>query len=217
MGALLSACRHERANGGSASQSVSEWAAPAGSNSFYFPVKKHPVGTASHEQALDPFMDSFYSSVLFCLHEPVLSSFCGPEEAYRFTLIPALFNHPISITISRRTDGYRLRVKAYRHPVTGRPGPTVLDTSIVLGPAEWNGLQEDLSKTGFWGLAAETNDVGDDGSDWILEGTRAGAYHFAVRWTPCQGRYQEFHDCCNYLYSLAKKAAKRDDYLPFAL
>ena len=59
--------------------------------------------------------------------------------------------------------------------------------------------------------------IGDDGSDWILEGTRAGTYHFAVRWTPDQERYPEFHDCCNYLYLMAKGKVGREEFLPYNL
>jgi hypothetical protein len=112
MGVLLFACRHERPDAPVVNPAAGEWAPPSDSKSLYFPLSHHPHDTAIHEQTLDTSTDRFYSLVLFSLRAPILSRYSGPSEVYRFTMIPALFNHPISIAISRESDGYRLDINA---------------------------------------------------------------------------------------------------------
>lgn len=57
--------------------------------------------------------------------------------------------------------------------------------------AEWDGFVSLLDRSCYWQLAAENDEMGNDGAQWILEGIRDGRYHVVDRWTPRSGDYRE--------------------------
>lgn len=52
-------------------------------------------------------------------------------------------------------------------------------------------LLELISENDFWNLPTKTNDIGFDGSQWIIEGLLGGKYHIIDRWTPEKGSAKE--------------------------
>jgi hypothetical protein len=56
------------------------------------------------------FVDSWYSKMLFALHEPVLYNYMGKEELYHFTWLRT-FDIPASIRIQKHGNNIRLFAK----------------------------------------------------------------------------------------------------------
>jgi hypothetical protein len=179
---------------------------PADPNTFYFPVHKGPHGQDNRDQSLDSFTNRWYSQVLLAVKEPTLYNYSGPLEVYRFTYIPSLFNFPVMLTLRINGKNISMTAKAHAHWGGYKPDSINMDTTIVVSSKDWNHFQHLLEKAAFWTLQGDTNDRGFDGVDCILEGSKDGNYHFAVRWTPGGGRYPEFWSCCDYLRSLARKS-----------
>jgi hypothetical protein len=188
-----------------AAEKVTLLTVPTDPNTFYFPLEKIRQNSGSRE-SLDSFVNRGYSGMLFYLKEPILFNYSGPREIYRFFFAPSIYNFPVSLTISKESDHISMTAKAHHHWEGYKPETINIDTTFSVSPADWDSFYALLKKTNFWNVPTDTIDRGFDGSDWILEGTKGGNYHFVDRWSPDQKRYPEFRACCEYLRSLARKS-----------
>jgi hypothetical protein len=213
---FLSSCRTGDNNQGSPPGKLSELVTPTDSNSMYFPLKKSPRDTASHDQALDTLVDKRYSHVLFALNEPILSNYTGPKEVYRFTYIRPFVHPPVSLTIIRDGNTYQLTFRTRMYAERIRPDGSIVtashvdtalvDTTFDVKSEEWQNFRHYLDKANIWSLPVTTDDVVLDGTHCILEGTRNGEYHFAIRVSLSESRFPDYYECYRFLHDLARKS-----------
>jgi hypothetical protein len=74
------------------------------------------------------------------------------------------------------------------------PGHAILDRNIKVPKDAVNRFLELLQKADFWNLATEqqeSNVVGVDGAQWIMEGVTGGRYHVVDRWSPGEGPFRK--------------------------
>jgi hypothetical protein len=74
---------------------------PIDSGTFYFKTKTNWKDTT--RDAVDTFLNRWYSHMLFALKEPVLKDFAGDKEIYRFTWLRT-FNHPAVIRLEKQRN-----------------------------------------------------------------------------------------------------------------
>lgn len=72
-------------------------------------------------------------------------------------------------------------------------GELIIDKSRALTTFEWSEFQKLLDKTEFWDMPTneQSDIVGTDGSQWIIEGVENEKYNVVDRWTPKNSAYQE--------------------------
>jgi len=167
-----------------------------------------PRGELSPQSAeLDALEQRLYSQRLRAMGEPSLS--CGQsseEEVYRFLWLPT-FQHPLSVRITRTGDGAALDMAELTGASGDEPGTVGRHEERKLTNAEWQSLQAALGAIDFWNMPAnqlppDPTVVHTDGTIWILEGYRAGAYHVVDRWSPEKTPYAnaclKFLDLANH-------------------
>lgn len=172
---------------------------PSDSNTLYFPANKLLSDTTNQ---VNKFSNTWYSKMLFALHEPTLFDYQDISEVFRFTWLRT-FHSPISIRVRKVRDQCILTLKITEGSSGYEAGKLIKDTSFFITKNEWKGIVTKVSKINFWKLESFIDDGGKDGSEWILEGKIKNQYHFVSRWTPNITRYKEFKDCCDYLIHLS--------------
>jgi hypothetical protein len=184
---------------------------PADSTTFYFKTKSNWLDTT--RDALDTFVNSWYSHMLFALEEPVLKDYEGDKEIYRFTWLRS-FNHPAVIRLEKQGDIIRLFSKVSNGAGGYEPGRIIFDTTLILTHNEIETINARLDSAKFWTLQTESrDDNGRDGSEWIIEVSKNGKYHMVVRWTPMRGT--AFRAIGEYLISISQiknELGENDDY-----
>src|SRR5687767_3485207 len=73
---------------------------PSDSSTLYFNLKPQQDTTPN---ALDSFVNEWYSQMLFALHEPVLKDYQGEMEIYRFTWLRS-FHNPAVVRVEKKGD-----------------------------------------------------------------------------------------------------------------
>jgi hypothetical protein len=154
---------------------------PKDSSTFYFPVKMKREDRT--ENKVDSFDNQWFSSMLFALHEPVLDNYTGSKEIYRFTWLRT-FDHPVTIRVEKQNGIAKMFVKESNGQSGYDPGRLIRDTSADISAEDWQDLIELFQATGFWQLHTEEENMGKDGSEWLIEGVKDGRYRFIYRWSP---------------------------------
>lgn len=173
---------------------------PLDSSAYYFKTKPNWQDTT--QNALDTFVNKWFSKMLFGLREPVLSSYKGDKEIYRFTWLRT-FNHPIAVRVEKQGEIIKLFSKVANGAGGYEPGKLIVDTSFELTDAQFKTLLKKIEQADFWTLRTEESDKkGKDGSEWIIEGIKRNKYHMATRWTPERGT--EFRKIGEYLFSISQ-------------
>jgi hypothetical protein len=175
---------------------------PSDSTQFYFPERDRASDTSRTSNALDSFSNSWYSKILFRMHEPLLHSYRGPDNIFRLTLVMS-FDQPISILMEKKSNGVTLSTKVLDGTGGYDPGQIMYDTLIEIEPNQWDSFVSQIRTLRFWDLMSDIGETGDDGSQWVLEGYQDGKYHFVDRWTPDQERSPEFRKVCETLLELS--------------
>jgi hypothetical protein len=173
---------------------------PIDSATFYFKTKPNWQDTTVN--AVDSFVNSWYSKMLFALGEPVLKNYTGDKEIYRFTWLRT-FNHPVSVRLEKQGDIVKLFSKVCDGAGGYEPRKIIFDTTINLTGKQVDTTNIRLIKAKFWTM--ETNsreDSGMDGSEWIIEVFKNHKYHMVVRWTPKKGT--AFRSIGEYLISISQ-------------
>jgi hypothetical protein len=66
-------------------------------------------------------------------------------------------------------------------------------------------LTQKIKEINFWSLTTEQrDDMGKDGSEWILEAVKDNKYKMVTRWTPSVERQGNFRSVGEYLVSISK-------------
>ena len=168
---------------------------------FYFPVSRFIELDENwrnsyqtdilRETNMATFVLEWYSGQLRALKEQLLFD-RENETIYRFTWLRT-FHHPVAIRIQKNKDKIELTWKMSDGAVGYSPGKLTANETRELTSTEWNEFQKLLDKTEYWNMPTnEQSDImGNDGSQWIIEGVRNGKYNVVDRWTPRNSAYQE--------------------------
>ena len=89
------------------------------------------------------------------------------------------------------------------------PGKLVINRQKKLDEQPWEEFIKKVAQTDFWNMVINRDDLGHDGSQWILEGKRGNQYHVVDRWSP--NKKTKFYECCNFLLSLTDLLVKNGE------
>jgi hypothetical protein len=142
----------------------------------------------------DDFKAKWYSTQLRGLQEPSLFALATNREAesYRFLWLRS-FHHPIAVRVDVQADGSWVLVTKVASGAGGySPGALTTNTSRQLTTQEAQSFRSKVEDGGFWNAPNPVNDqTGTDGSEWVIEGVKAGRYHVIDRWSPTNGPAHE--------------------------
>lgn len=168
---------------------------------FYFPVGRFIELDKNWEYSyqtdvlratdMATFVLGWYSGQLRALNEPLIFDLKS-ETIYRFTWLRT-FHHPVVIRVQKNKDKILLTWKMSDGAGGYSPGKLIVDETTELSSDEWNEFQKLLDKIEYWNMPTnEQSDImGTDGSQWIIEGVQNGKYNVVDRWTPRNSTYQE--------------------------
>ena len=185
---------------------------PLDSKQQYFPKELFPevemdwiqtdsltrIETKIKEGTYDEFVVNWYSKHLHAMKEPLLFNRKVEKEVYRFTWLRT-FHKPMSFRIEKWNDRYILYWKVLDGAGGYEPGNLELEKLKVITEKEWSEFEKLVDKANFWKMELGRGSIGNDGSEWILEGLNQTDYRVITVWTPRKG---SFYDACNYLISL---------------
>jgi hypothetical protein len=138
----------------------------------------------------DKFTSDWYGGQLKALQEPSLLSLSKDKttQSYRFLWLRT-FHHPVSVRIDIHADGTALLTTKIASGAGGyAPGHLITNTSKPLTKTETQVFLNKVDKEKFWMQPVKPKGpLGEDGSEWIIEGVKDGKYHLASRWTPSNG------------------------------
>ncbi len=138
------------------------------------------------------------------MREPVLSSYKGDKEIYRFTWLRT-FHHPVSVRLEKQNNTIRLFSKVCNGAGGYEAGQLIFDTTLNITDDQYKSLTQKVSNINFWILKTEQSDKsGKDGSEWIIEAVKDNKYHMVTRWTPSEGRQGDFRSVGEFLVSISK-------------
>ena len=186
---------------------------PKDSTALYFNLKKDQNDTLT-QNALDNFVNNWFSKMLFSLNEPIIKDYKGNKEIYRFTWLRT-FHHPVSIRLEKQYDEIKIITKVCNGAGGYEPGKLIQDTTFSVKQETYEKLLEKINNSNFWNLPTEkTNDNGMDGSEWIIETLKDNNYHLVIRWTPRKDDLKTFREIGEYLISISeiRKGELTDKY-----
>lgn len=169
--------------------------------SGYFPSEAND-GKSRDKEAL---VNDFYAVHLRAMREEPLIRYHGSaKEVYRFLWLRS-FDHPIVIRVEKDQDGATLFIKETDSKSGYNPGNVIDDRRVALTEEEWCIFSSILEEVNFWNesLMAADN-MGRDGSLWLLEGLRENRYHAVDRWSPKDRPEDGVRDACIYLLQRSK-------------
>jgi hypothetical protein len=160
---------------------------------------------------VDSFKNKWYSKHLFALREPIIFTDKSSCEIYRFTWLRT-FHNPVAIRIEKLDSIYSLTWKLSSGAGGYEPGKIVINKHKTIDKQTWETFINKLNEINFWSLPTNENEnLGLDGSQWILEGKTPKHYTVVDRWTP--NKNSKYYDCCNFLIELTDlKIIGRDKY-----
>jgi hypothetical protein len=140
----------------------------------YFP----PDTLTSPSGRFDP---RWFSRELYALQEKALwPPSSENERTYRVTVFPA-FTFPRSVTLTMMPDGtgnVRFReTDASRYHLT-------VDSAHSITAQQATDFTNSLDGIQFWQLPTHVQQLGLDGTEFVLEGVQDGRYHVVIRWCP---------------------------------
>ena len=171
--------------------------APTAAQMNYF-----PPGTLDETAESSQFKEQWYAKHLQTLKEPSLweSSKTQMTQSYRFLWLRT-FHHPISVRLDVNKDGTGLLTTRITTGKGGyEAGHLIKNKSQKLTKERTGWFLDRIEELGFWNLPTyeksheeigpngqKTVEIGLDGAQWILEGTRDGKYRVVDRWSPEKG------------------------------
>jgi hypothetical protein len=158
------------------------------------------------DRNFDPYQHDWYGKHLRALGESSLIDRSVPDtvEIYRFTWLRT-FHHPVMVRLEHNGYGALLTARETNGAGGYEPGKVFRTGEFHIESQEWCRFIELLNASKFWSLPSQSDDLGNDGSEWILEGIRGHRYHSVERWTPQDGAY---YDACSYLLQLSGRDTK---------
>ncbi|NDW13521.1 hypothetical protein D0T50_11535 [Bacteroides sp. 214] len=146
----------------------------------------------------------WYSKHLQAMKERMLCNNVD-VDVIRFTWLRT-FHNPIAV----RLENNKGTITVYWKKADGaggyEPGKLVVNKKKIISEADWQKVIQKLQTKKFWQMPAVDNEMGFDGSQWILEANISGKYHIVDRW--CGGDIQ---DLCMMVFNLTGLKIKKDD------
>ena len=92
------------------------------------------------------------------------------------------------------------------------PGILEEEESLPLSRAEIAPFLAQVDKLGFWSAPThqQNEELGCDGSQWIIEGVKRGNYHVVDRWSPKAGVAHELGAMLAFNFGKLEIPAKED-------
>lgn len=153
-------------------------------------VEYFPAGSLAETAKEHQFLAEWYSGQLSALQEPSVWKMSQQKptvEVYRFLYLRT-FHHPISVRLTIASDGTGLLTSKETNGAGGyEPGRLIRNTATKLTKDQAGWFRDDVDRFGFWKLPARRDtkgEVGLDGAQWIVEGSKDGRYHIVDRWSP---------------------------------
>ena len=167
-----------------------------------------PPGTFSPEEQHDDFITVWYSKHLSAMKEESFYFIGNSEvESYRFLWLRT-FHHPVSVRVWSAGGERFVTLKELSGAGGYKPGRLLVDRTRTLSQGEWDEFTRLLEQTCYWELPTWDGRLGTDGTQWVLEGVRAGRYHVVTRWTPRGGSFRE---ACVYALRLSELSFSTSD------
>jgi len=169
-----------------------------------------PIQADKKSEGISEFESKWYSSHLSAMKEPSLFAQQNGREEYRFLWLRT-FHKPIAIRVWADGDAAQMRVIRLNGAGGYDSGELESDTTLKLSSADWKRFRDCVAKAQFWQMPTKDphEELGFDGSRWILEGRANGKYHVVDHWTPSGGAY---YDCCSLLITLSKQQIPHDEF-----
>ena len=146
--------------------------------------------------------NTWFSQQLHLLGEKSLRE--ADSHSYRFTYIPS-FDQPFTIRVDVRANGEGKLRHCVAATVQGFGRRIRLSSSKKISRSQVEGLLRILDENFFWELPREVSVYGLDGSTWIVEGIKDGAYHVVGRWEPEMTNEKAVFALGTYFMDLAGK------------
>ena len=196
---------------------------PLDSNQPYFPKDLFPeveidwIRTDSiitiekkvKEGTYDEYVVDWYSKHLHAMKEPLLFNRKVKKEVYRFTWLRT-FHKPMTFRIEKWKDRYILYWKITNGAGGYEPGNLESEKFKIITEKEWLEFSKLVDKANFWTMELGRSSIGNDGSEWILEGLNKSNYRVVTVWSPTKGN---FYEACKYLIDLSDiKLTGREKY-----
>ena len=167
------------------------------------------IETKAKEGTYDEFVVNWYSKHLYAMKEPLLFNRKIEKEIYRFTWLRT-FHKPMTFRIEKWNNRYILYWKVLDGAGGYEPGNLEIERLKIITEKEWSEFTKLVDKANFWKMELGRGSIGNDGSEWILEGVNKEKYRVATVWTPRKGN---FYEACDYLISLSNvKISEREKY-----
>ena len=154
----------------------------------YFP--DHVLGD---DARVEKFKVDWYSKGLTALHEPSLweESKNHKTPIYRFLWLRS-FHHPVSVRLDVQSDSTGLVTTKVTSGQGGySPGKIIENQIRKLTREQTRWFLDLVDEVKFWDLPTnppkESDVIGVDGAQWIVEGVRDAQYHIVDRWSPDKG------------------------------
>lgn len=174
---------------------------------LYFPLYRESQSKSANSNALDTFVNLWYSNVLSEFKEPNLYTYSGEDNIYRFTWLRS-FHNPVVIRFQKHGDEYNLVTKEMIDNQGYIPNEFVVNTNRSLSVLSWYNWEVKLGRSNFWNrVALDPESRPNDGADWILEAKVNARYHFVSRYS-----YDaDFNECCRHLIRLSKLKIREEN------
>ena len=155
---------------------------PKDSTENYFNFRESP-SLETNENEISKFENEWYSKMLYALEEPILKDYRGEKEIYRFTWLRT-FHHPVSIIIIKENEKIAITTKVSDGKGGYEPGNIIYNKTVELSDNDYKILLRKINISDFWKMKTESKIMGNDGSQWIIEGVKNNQYKLVIRWTP---------------------------------
>ena len=162
------------------------------------------------DQGYDTLRVKRFSKHLFALNEPLLFNTESEKEVYRFTWLRT-FNNPISIRIEKSENSIWLYTKVCNGAGGYAPGRLKTNRKKKIKKAEWEKFEKIIKQLDYWNIEYSGHLPGNDGAQWILEGSTKEQYSILFKQSP--NKKSDYYMACNYLIELSGlKIKKKNKY-----
>ena len=169
----------------------------------------YTIETKVKKGTYNEFVVNWYSEHLHAMKEPLLFNKKTNKEIYRFTWLRT-FDKPMTFRFEKKNDRYILYWKVLNGAGGYEPGEIEIERLKILTEKEWIEFTRLIEKANFWKMDLGRSSIGNDGSEWIMEGVNQKDYRVVSVWSPRDGN---FYKACDYLISLTNlKISDKDKY-----
>ena len=170
---------------------------PPDANPQYF-----PRGVFHANAEASDWTARWYAKYLRAMEEPSLFESVGEKAGATYRLlIVSSYRRPVVIQLEVRANGTGLLTAKMATGIHGKLGPVLRNESILVAQGVVEQFLNLEEKANFWTLPTQNEIRRANGSEWIMEGRRAGEYHVVDRWSPA--KEGEYFKVCSYLIAMS--------------